>query len=434
MKLFIIFFPLLLLLSCSFNKDKKIDLDIFKKQGEKIDIFESKNTFDKEINTNLILQFTQPQLNKNWFYEHFSSNNYYEHFFYDGKFDDIFKKNIGDYIDKKNDNGSLLVLENFIFFSDQKGTIYKFDLNSEKIVWELKVHEKSYNNYPKNIALFLNKDVLYGADNLGFIYSIDTQTGKIIWQQNYGVPFASHLNFYQDVLYVVNQNSRLYAFSSSNGQKIWSFEGLSGLVKPSRSSNISINNNKLIFSNDLGDLTVIDLNQQSVLWSINIFSTNRIFSNFFTKISNILIDKNNVYVSSNGGDLLNFNLENGDINWSKKVSSTQNHVISDKYLFVLTEDGFIIAFNKLDGNILWSLNLSLFSKEKSSKEKEYYGLILASSNLYATSSNGEIYKISAINGKYISHIKISNQLSRAPIIVNNKMLFLNHSSELITIN
>jgi outer membrane protein assembly factor BamB len=235
-------------------------------------------------------------------------------------------------------------------------------------------------------------------------------------------------------LYVVNQNSRLYAFSSSNGQKIWSFEGLSGLVKPSRSSNISINNNKLIFSNDLGDLTVIDLNQQSVLWSINIFSTNRIFSNFFTKISNILIDKNNVYVSSNGGDLLNFNLENGDINWSKKVSSTQNHVITDKYLFVLTEDGFIIAFNKLDGNILWSLNLSHFSKEKSSKEKEYYGLILASSNLYAASSNGEIYKISAINGKYISHIKISNQLSRAPIIVNNKMLFLNHSSELITIN
>jgi outer membrane protein assembly factor BamB len=252
--------------------------------------------------------------------------------------------------------------------------------------------------------------------------------------QNYGVPFASHLNFYQDVLYVVNQNSRLYAFNASTGQKLWSFEALSGLVKPSRSSNISINDNKLIFSNDLGDLTVVDLKQQTVLWSINIFSTNRIFNNFFLKISNILIDKNNVYISSNGGDLLNFNIENGDINWSKKISSIQNHVISDKYLFVLTEDGFIIAFNKLDGNILWSLNLAKFSIDKNNKNKDYYGLILASSNLYVASSIGEIYKISANNGKYISHKKIASELSRAPIIVNNKMLILNHSSELIIIN
>ena len=433
MKYLLIFYSLFFF-SCSFNKDKKVDLDFFKKQGEKIDIFETTNAFDKEINSNLILQLNAPRLNKNWFFEHFSSNNFYDHFVYEGKFDDISKKNLGDYIDKKNDSGSLLAFENFIFFSDQKGIIYKFDLTSQKNVWELKVHESSYNSYPKNIALFLNQDFLYGADNLGFIYSIDLETGKIIWKQNYGVPFASHLNFYQDVLYVVNKNSRLYAFSISNGQKIWSFEALSGLVKPSKSSNISINNNKLVFSNDLGDLTVIDLNKQTVLWSINIFSTNRILNNFFSKISNILIDKNNVYVSSSGGDLISFNIENGDINWSKKITSTQNHVVADKYLFALTEDGYVIAFNKSDGNILWSLNLSNSSIDKNKKGKEYFGLILASSNLYVASSNGEIYKISASDGKYISTKKVSNELSRAPIIVNNKMLILNHSSELIIIN
>lgn len=103
--------------------------------------------------------------------------------------------------------------------------------------------------------------------------------------------FSSHLNFYKGILYVVNQNSRLYAFNASDGLKIWSFEALSGVVKPSKSSNISIDNDKLIFSNDLGDITVIDLNKQTVLWSINILSTNRIFNNFFLKISNILIDK-----------------------------------------------------------------------------------------------------------------------------------------------
>jgi outer membrane protein assembly factor BamB len=54
--------------------------------------------------------------------------------------------------------------------------------------------------------------------------------------------------------------------------------------------------------------------------------------------------------------------------------------------------------------------------------------------LYATSSNGDIYKISANDGKYIAHKKINKDLSRAPIIVDNKIFILNRSSELIILD
>ena len=71
--------------------------------------------------------------------------------------------------------------------------------------------------------------------------------------------------------------------------------------------------------------------------------------NLFFKISNILIDKKDVFVSSNSGDLFNFHLETGEIKWTQKLSSIQNHISTDKYLFVLTENGFVIAFNKTNG-------------------------------------------------------------------------------------
>jgi outer membrane protein assembly factor BamB len=432
MKLLLIFFSLIIL-SCSSDKDNKVDLDIFKKQGEKINVFDVNNVFDKEVDVRSLLQLNQPQLNKKWSYEHFSSNNFYEHLVYEGKFQDIFRKSIGDYINKNNDSGSLLVFENYVFFSDEKGKIFKFDTINQKIIWELKIYESSYNDYPKNIALFLNGDVLYAADNLGFIYSIDVQAGKTIWQQNYGIPFSSHLNFHKGVLYVVNQNSRLYAFNPSDGQKIWSFESLSGLIKPSRSSNISLYDNKLLFSNDVGDITAIDLDQQVIIWTKNILSQNTISNNLVFKISNILVDKKDVFVSSNSGDFFNFHLETGEIKWSHKLSSIQNHISTDKYLFVITENGFVIAFNKLNGTILWSLNLAKLSKDKK-VSLDYYGLLLASNNLYATSSNGDIYKISANDGKYVTHKKINNDLSRAPIIVDNKILILHRSSELIILN
>ena len=443
MKLLLIFF-FLLIISCSSDKDKKVDLEIFKKQGEKINVFEANNIFDKEVDSSSILQLNQPQLNKKWSYEHFSSNNFYDHLVYEGKFQDIFKKSIGDYINKNNDSGSLLAFENFAFFSDEKGKIYKFDTSNQKIIWELKIYESSYNDYPKNIVLFLNGDVLYAADNLGFIYSIDVQTGKIIWQQNYGIPFSSNLNFHKGVLFVVNQNSRLYAFNPSDGQKIWSFESLSGLIKPSRSSNISLYDNKLLFSNDVGDITAIDLDQQVIIWTKNILSQNTISNNLVFKISNILIDKKDVYVSSNSGDLFNFNLETGEIKWSLKLSSIQNHISTDKYLFVLTENAYVVALNKLNGSILWSLNLNKHSKSiiegsnvgifSTPTNNDHFGLLLGSGYLYLTSASGYIFKISAVDGKYISSKKINNELSRAPIIVDNKILILNRSSQLIIVN
>ncbi len=433
MKYFLIFFLSLIIFSCSSDKDKKVDLEVFKNQGEKINVFEVNNIFDKEISSKSPLLLNSPQFNKDWVYEHFSSNNLYEHLVYDGKFQDIFKKSIGDYINKNNDSGSLLVSNEFIFFSDEKGKIYKFDIKNQRVIWELKIYESSLNNYPKNIALYFNSNILYAADNLGFLYSIDTETGKLIWQQNYGVPFSSNLNFYKSILYVVNQNSRLYAFNPIDGEKIWSFESLSGLIKPSRSSSISILNNNLLFTNDVGDVTAIDLNQQVIVWTKNILSQNTISNNLIFKTSNLLIDKKDIFISSNNGDLLNFNFDTGEIKWSQKLSSIQNHISTDKYLFVLTENGFIIAFNKTNGTILWSLNLTKFSRD-SKTVPSYYGLLLASNNLYATSSNGDIYKISANDGTYISHKKINSDLSRAPIIVDNRIFILNRSSELIILN
>ncbi len=44
-------------------------------------------------------------------------------------------------------------MNNFVFFSDEKGKIYKFDINSQKVIWELKIYESTLNNYPKRYCI-----------------------------------------------------------------------------------------------------------------------------------------------------------------------------------------------------------------------------------------------------------------------------------------
>jgi len=59
---------------------------------------------------------------------------------------------------------------------------------------------------------------------------------------------------------------------------------------------------------------------------------------------------------------------------------------------------------------------------------------LGSDHLFISSTDGQIYKISAINGKFISEKKVNNDLTSKPIVYNDKIAFLNESKELIFID
>jgi len=68
------------------------------------------------------------------------------------------------------------------------------------------------------------------------------------------------------------------------------------------------------------------------------------------------------------------------------------------------------------------------------KVNNIFGIILGSNHLYVSSTDGQIYKISAINGKFISEKKVNNDLTNKPIIYKDKIAFLNESKELIFVD
>jgi len=440
MKYFLFLF--FIIIACS-SKEKKVDLDFFRKEGEKINIF-NEGFFAEEKNVTTSIKLSDVVKLNDWTTENYNIESSTDHFQYDGKFKNIIKKNIGSLVNKFNQNGTLLHDGNILYFGDEKGTIYKYDFSNNKIVWEQKIYDRSLNNIPKNISITLYEGKIFASDSLGFIYSLDILNGKVLWKENFGVPFGSNILVYKDAIYVLNQNSRLYSFDTSDGRKIWSFDSLSGVLKQSKSGKISTYTDKLLFSNDVGDLTALDLSKQEVLWTRNLISQNILsFDNVF-KISNILINENDVFVSSNKSELLNLNLVTGAIKWSKKIISSNDNVLNSRFLFTLTDNNFLICLNADSGEVIWSTNLSkkIPPIKKGSdigilstpKVNNIFGIILGSDHLYVSSTDGQIYKISAINGKFISEKKVNNDLTNKPIIYKDKIAFLNESKELIFID
>jgi len=435
-------FLFFIIISCS-AKEKKVDLDFFRKEGEKINIFND-GFFSEEKSATTPIKLSEVVKLSVWSTEYYNIESSTDHFQYDGKFENITKKNIGSLVNKSNENGTLLHDGNILYFGDEKGTIYKYDFDNNKILWEQKIYKASLNNIPKNISITLYDGKIFASDSLGFVYSLDTLSGLVLWSENFGVPFGSNILIYKNVIYVLSQNGRLYSLNISDGRKIWSFETLSGITKQSKSGKISIFRDKLIFSNDIGDLIALDLRKKEVLWTRNLISQNILsFDNVF-KISNILINENDIFVSSNKSEFLNLNLVTGGIKWSKKIISSNNNVLNSRFLFTLSDNNFLICLNADSGEVIWATNLSKKIPQikkgydigvlSTPKVNNIFGIILGSEHLYVYSAAGQIYKISAINGKFISEKKVNNDLTNKPIVYKDKIAFLNESKELIFVD
>ena len=125
----------------------------------------------------------------------------------------------------------------------------------------------------------------------------------------------------------------------SDGNQEWSFETSSTLFNTPKAYRIAASSDILIFSNNAGQLTALNLRDNKLLWQrdlrkFTIFSSNRIF-----EISNLIIDKGAVFLSSNHGETLAFDFKTGRNLWSKKFY-LNDITTSDKYIFGINTKGY----------------------------------------------------------------------------------------------
>ena len=124
-----------------------------------------------------------------------------------------------------------------------------------------------------------------------------------------------------------------------------------------RTFRISVFSDKLIFSSNAGQITVLDLNNNKLIWQrdlrkFTIFSSNKIF-----KISEIIIENNVIYLSSNYGETLAIRLEDGT-EICRNKTYLKNLIISKKYIFGLRNNISFIIISKKNGKTLFSNRLA----------------------------------------------------------------------------
>ena len=393
-------------------------------------VFVEKKVLDQEFNTQIKIKLKNKNF-KNSFLNNNSNNN--RSVTFAGNL-----KNVSKYKFKKINNFDDLKPElsftknNSVIFFDNKGSIIKFDKNSN-LEWRVNIYNKKEIKLKPTLNFANNEKILVVVDSLGKYYAINIVNGNLIWSKKNNAPFNSQVKILKDKFFAVDYTDTLICFSVKNGKIIWKSTSETSLIKSKDRLSIVVSENFAIYQNSLADLVAVDTNSGDLIWQTPI-EKNYLNQNIFTiKNSDIVLENNSIYFSNNDNSFYSIDATNGVINWKQNINSNLRPTIIDGLVITITLEGYLVIIDSRNGNILRITNI--LDQIKYSKRKNIVpvGFIISNDKIYLSLRDGRMILADIINGKSIDIIKIARSRISRPHILDENM-YLIKDDAIIKIN
>ena len=424
-KLFYLLVIFLFLSSCSLDtksglwtKTEKLDSE---NKNLEVKIFEENEIYERELNIDLKIKLRN-DFKKNSFINNLSNNNGVVNF--DGSIDKIKKFKFSKIDQFDNYQPELLITKknNLIFFDD-KGTVLNFSSDNE-LIWKNNYYSKREKKLKPILYFAANEKTLVVADSISKYYAININDGKLNWIKNNIAPFNSQIKVFKDKFFVVDFENILRCFSIKNGTEIWNFKTEKSFIKSQQKLSLIINNNRVIFTNTLGDISSLDIETGNLIWQTPTQSSD-IYENYFSlKNSDLISENNTIYFSNNQNEFFAIDQRNGVIKWKQNLNSNLRPTYADNLVFTITLEGYFVAIDSRNGNIVRMTNIINKIKKYKKENIKPIGFIISQDKVYLSLSNGRLIIIETLTGKPIDIKKIDNEKISRPYVLNNDMYII----------
>ena len=391
------------------------------------EIFKKDRALNSEINPKIIFKLTNNYDNSS----SLKNNNGRSNF--DSKLEKISKYSFPKIKNFNIIEPEVSFFKDFIFFFDNKGTIYNFKNSTKELVWKKNIYKNKERKLSPSLLLANNGEVLIVADTISKFYALNINDGNVLWENTNSSPFNSEIKIYKDFFFIIDFENILRCFSIKSGEEIWNVKTEQTLLKSQKKLSIVVFNDKVVFNNSVGDINAININNGKLIWQTPTLSRSVYSKIMFFKNSDIVGDSNNLYFSNNQNSFFSIDQKNGFINWSQKVNSSIRPTIVEKLIFTVSEEGYLIILDKQSGTILRSTYIFDSLKKKKNKNVIPVGLVVGKKNIYLTTSNGKLVIIDISNGKAKSVINIDRQKISRPFILN-KSLYIIKDNGILKLN
>ena len=420
----------LFLLDCSLNpnskfwtKEKKILVDKSSTtvllKGKKQSLNEFNQNFKITLPKNLKAD-TNRQLNDDGFIN------------FDTNLEKMSKYNFKTIKSFSNFEPEILIDKNHLFYFDSTGSIIKFDNNSN-IVWK----QNHYSKQDKKLQpiLFFGKsgEDLFIVDSIANYYVINKNTGVLRWKKKHSSSFNSQIKIFENKALVIDMENQLRCFSLKTGQLLWSVKTQQSLLRSQKKQSLILNDEKIFFSNSIGDITAVNISDGKIIWQTPTQSNVSFGNTYFLKLSDIVSDKDSIFVSNNNSQFFSIDLLSGAINWKQDFSSELRPAIISDYLITISDNGLLVVMNKESGQIIRINDLFKNIKEKRKKNYQPIGFLVGKFYIYVSTNNGRILVVNFKEGKIEKTLKLDSNKLQRPVYFN-KSLYIAKDNSIIRLN
>ena len=430
--------------NCSFHSkskfwnEEKLDEEVILKT---LDINTKENPLNLEFNPTLNINLYSKAVNKSFFNNNTNNNgriNFDATFTKKSKFKFSRIKNFYKF------EPEIIINNNDVIFFDDKGAILKFNEKSD-LIWKKNFYTKAEKKIKPILQLASNNKILIVADNISKYYALDIETGELNWSHYNNSPFNSQIKIYKDKFFIIDSENILRCYSLKSGEEIWKQKTNKTFIQSQKKLSIAINNGKVFFSNTLGEISAVEIDNGNLVWQSSTENNMIVDNSFSLKTSDLVINNNSIFVSNNRNKFFSLDINTGIINWEQKINTHLRSTIINDFIFSVSLNGYLIIIDIKNGNIIRATNIfssmNLKNRKnlitgkpiKNNKFFEPVGFIVGIENIYITTSNGKLLIVDIKTGKTQSVIKIDNNKLSKPFVMN-KDLFLVTDNSIIKLN
>ena len=202
---------------------------------------------------------------------------------------------------------------------------------------------------PENQYGFVSSLVVWGSsvfiqfdnNNIRKVVALDIATGNVRWQKDregkvsWSSPIIATVDGNAQLILMGNPN--VAAYNPSNGEELWSVEGMAGEVCPSPCSADGI----IYAANEYAKLMAINGKDGSVVWEA---------ADYLPEVSSPVVANGKIYIATSYGVLAVYNAKTGEMIAEKElnVELYSSPMVVEGKIYLISKDGQVFIFSTDD--------------------------------------------------------------------------------------
>ena len=425
-RIIILIIALIFLNQCSFKENSRIWKDKDNKLEDqknikKVFLEDKKITteFNQELKLDLSIIKSNNKVTDNR--NNYGSQNY------EGLIDKISNYKFSKFEDTNQLNLKPIFLDDGLIFFDKKGSIIRYN-DKSKVLWKKNHYSKSEKKLRPKLDFVQDGENILITDSIAKYYSVNINSGELNWSKNNIYPFNSDIKKYKNKIFAIDYKNTLRCYNISDGNECWNLKTEDSFTISNSKFSLIIIDNKVIFSNSIGDITAVDIETGVIIWQLPTQSSSIINETYNFKISKLVSDGNSIIFSNNKNEFHSIDVKTGTINWINEINSNITPIITGNLIFTVSNEGYLIVIEKNKGNIIRVTDLFNNYKLKKRKNIKPVGFVIGNTNLYLTNTDGKMIVADLSLGDVKKIEKISGDFISRPFIFNQNLFVIRNGS------